>query len=711
MAIKKTTKSGTTKAQLAAGLKMSELSGLSQDRESVANRAVEATKKLSGGGTKMTTPVVDVVRYEDNPDGSTTNFLSDGSKSTVKYSKQKDGSLQPYEVTPKKLGLSYSQDPYEAEIDKRTKSLIDTYGGMPNEKKVRRSVLDQFQTEIDALDRASAQEQARLTTQYGVVEKGRLGSDSAIQARRGLLGSDFGSARTENISSEVRGNRDEAIGAVRSAYDQRKQSLFTQARTLANQEYQNKLEAYRTGASATVQYLRNKQTAAEANATKLAKQAYLSEIDLTDPENAMEIKALAQQVGVTPETFVQIYQDYKATQDAARAEAERKQLIEDRTYNLDVAKENNLNTREGNKLNFDIEKFNLEYALNTRKVDAEIRKIEDDIANGGGDGLLTPEQAEKFGVPYGTTKSQMAGVIPGQEEKIAEIDTKLSATQNVSRLVKELINHEGRAAATGGNRLLTAVPSGFGTSARDFVAKFDELKAVLALDNISKLKGTGSLSDKEGEMLANAASSLRRNISEGAFVEELKRLESTADERIRKLETLKTSSSSNSLFNEFEQSGGSEGTNPKAQSVQSSRPLVDTKTLAKAVLPKYPDGTNLGNKNGQCITFLHKIADFPPIGDGKNEKIANLNKLISQGKGVTKEQLPSQAKVGMILISNDNKTYGHGSMINAISEDGKFARLTESNRLKPGTVTHTRVVALNDPSLYGAIIPNSYKLA
>jgi hypothetical protein len=41
---------------------------------------------------------VNVVSYKDNPDGTTTNTLSDGTTSTVRYNKNPDGSLTPTEV-------------------------------------------------------------------------------------------------------------------------------------------------------------------------------------------------------------------------------------------------------------------------------------------------------------------------------------------------------------------------------------------------------------------------------------------------------------------------------------------------------------------------------------------------------------------------------------------------------------------------------------
>ena len=63
----------------------------------------------------------------------------------------------------------------------------------------------------------------------------------------------------------------------------------------------------------------------------------------------------------------------------------------------------------------------------------------------------------------------------------------------------------------------------------------------------------------------------------------------------------------------------------------------------------------------------------------------------------------------MIIITGENKTYGHGAMINAVSADGKYARLTESNYKGNEKVSHDRVIALDSPQIYGAIIPKKYK--
>lgn len=49
---------------------------------------------------KPTKEEVTVMSYKDNPDGTTTNYLSDGTTSTVRYNRVDGGALQPYEVAP-----------------------------------------------------------------------------------------------------------------------------------------------------------------------------------------------------------------------------------------------------------------------------------------------------------------------------------------------------------------------------------------------------------------------------------------------------------------------------------------------------------------------------------------------------------------------------------------------------------------------------------
>lgn len=60
----------------------------------------QQTQTFTPAATSTTQPKnsVNVLNYKDNPDGTTTNYLSDGTTSTVSYTKNADGSLTPTEI-------------------------------------------------------------------------------------------------------------------------------------------------------------------------------------------------------------------------------------------------------------------------------------------------------------------------------------------------------------------------------------------------------------------------------------------------------------------------------------------------------------------------------------------------------------------------------------------------------------------------------------
>lgn len=115
-------------------------------------------------------------------------------------------------------------------------------------------------------------------------------------------------------------------------------------------------------------------------------------------------------------------------------------------------------------------------------------------------------------------------------------------------------------------------------------------------------------------------------------------------------------------------------------------------SIVPKISQKYPEGV----KGGQCTTFLHSLVQFPPIGDGKTQKFASVDKF-----GITADQLRQNPQIGDVIVTGENKTYGHTAMINAILPNG--FRVTESNFRGDERVTHDRIIPFNSPQIYGAI--------
>jgi len=108
---------------------------------------------------------------------------------------------------------------------------------------------------------------------------------------------------------------------------------------------------------------------------------------------------------------------------------------------------------------------------------------------------------------------------------------------------------------------------------------------------------------------------------------------------------------------------------------------------------KYPTGVT----GGQCGDFAHKLVDFPSVGDGKLQKFKSVDKF-----GIQANEWRQNPKVGDVLITDENPTYGHVAVVNEILPNG-MVRLSESNFRGKEKVSHDRLVSLNSAKIYGAI--------
>ncbi len=111
-------------------------------------------------------------------------------------------SLEDYnsqaESTEPTIGETFSGVVTESDAEKSARenrsNILQTSATQEiDEDAIRQRTTDNFQAEIDALEKVFG-EKKRVE---GIAGEGRLGESGAIQARRGLLGSDFGATQTE----------------------------------------------------------------------------------------------------------------------------------------------------------------------------------------------------------------------------------------------------------------------------------------------------------------------------------------------------------------------------------------------------------------------------------------------------------------------------------------------------------------------------------
>lgn len=200
--------------------------------------------------------------------------------------------------------------------------------GAPTYQDTYNNTINGFQTEIDNLEKSKAQARTNLTSAYAPIAANDLGSEVALNARRGLGGSDFGLANINKTQTTDQDNLQNKIAASDDTFQTKEDDLYSQARTLAEQQYESKTAAYGTGAKNALDWITTgKPTLQTKQTTDYVTQAINNGTDLTDPKFAAALKQAASSIGVTSDQLLSAYKTQKQTlQDAADAKAKANQL-------------------------------------------------------------------------------------------------------------------------------------------------------------------------------------------------------------------------------------------------------------------------------------------------------------------------------------------------------------------------------------------------
>lgn len=212
---------------------------------------------------------------------------------------------------------SYS-DPYGDAV-KQNLSFADF-----NENQVRSDVLSQFQGETNATKAAYAQ----LLKNVRQEGKGRLGENTAVQARRGLLGSDFGAGQTAETKDFNQSQEEKVLAAQAAALA----GIKSNALQLAQQEVTARRAAKQQGSQAYLSYLSGAGERKQNNLNTIAT-SFLSQG--VDPMSIspQELEAIAGNFGVTTDDIVNSYIQGKTAQEQAEAERQA-ELQKELSFNL-----------------------------------------------------------------------------------------------------------------------------------------------------------------------------------------------------------------------------------------------------------------------------------------------------------------------------------------------------------------------------------------
>jgi len=216
---------------------------------------------------------------------------------------------------------------------------------------------------------------------------------------------------------------------------------------------------------------------------------------------------------------------------ATQADREYQQVKDDKKNAYDMFKEaakNGLPQSEQKKVLEAISKGDYKTAsmlsgqyqtdpLDRKIKQAQLQKLYSDNATSASKGkLLSIAEAKSLGLPYGTTQGEAIamGKVPGEVKQATELKASALTTANEILQAYQSTLQFGKSLPIGLNSIFGTIP---GTTARDFSVKFNNLKALLSLDNIKYLKGQGQISDAERLLLEQASSKLDRSLSWGEF--------------------------------------------------------------------------------------------------------------------------------------------------------------------------------------------------
>jgi hypothetical protein len=135
------------------------------------------------------------------------------------------------------------------------------------------------------------------------------------------------------------------------------------------------------------------------------------------------------------------------------------------------------------------------------------------------------QDAKEFGMNYALDAKKVAI----EQQKANQTDP--NSTTNINKnatdaasslnVINSLLSNSSIGAISGVPALTAFLP---GTNAQLAKNQFKQIKGMLALENRSKLKGSGAVSDFESRTLESAASSLDTNLSDKEFVRQLKQV-------------------------------------------------------------------------------------------------------------------------------------------------------------------------------------------
>jgi hypothetical protein len=206
-----------------------------------------------------------------------------------------------------------------------------------DEKAIARNQRKLFQAEIDATNRVYDD----MLAQERLAGQGRLGTNAAISARGGLLGSDFGVAQANNVSAA----NSQAQQAVQNERMAKIGGIMGTMRKAVADEMTEKRAARQQGAENYISYLASARERKENNRNLAARAILDAGLDpaTMDPT---ELDAVGKEAGLSAQEIIMAYKDLQSASAAEGLKTSKTQAEIDK-INSDIENAGFFNLSEG----------------------------------------------------------------------------------------------------------------------------------------------------------------------------------------------------------------------------------------------------------------------------------------------------------------------------------------------------------------------------
>lgn len=525
-----------------------------------------------------------------------------------------------------------------------------------SEEAIKSKTIDRFQSQIDALDSYYAD----VLNKERIAGEGRMGEATAIQARRGLIGSDFGASQ----KGKVREQNADAIQAVENVQQAQIQKILSEGRADVVKEAEAKLKAQQAGAEAYIAFLSGESDRKNARADSTIANLINAQAEPTDDE----LVQLAETLGTTPE---QLRGKYNAAKAAAASEVGKLTV---------VAPGSSIFNEKGELVGTAPEAPADPTKPVTEKVGDTL--LQWNVATGSWDKVFTDPTAaagQKIvkvnGVDYvqnadgSLTLPEVPDYTP--EQSAYSQERAIRTLQSVDELTQKALDNPGIFGRTAG----MPVPDWLRTDAyRNFNSELDTLKSNIAFNELTAMReasktggALGQVSDNEGRLLQSALGALAMDQSPKNVVDQLQKIKASinrwqeavgnSENSTMTPELLKTSwdsLGSNVDYQDAVNTYGEDGVKKMMESQGISfKPEAQTSlkgNVAKAA--KVPDKT----VGGQCGKFVNTHSDLR-LGDSFENKMSQMDKSIKKPEPGMAFVMPYSwtGHTGIILAINGDK--------------------------------------------------------